>query len=68
MSTTTAAEEIARRVPPPGWAPQRPSAVLVLEDGTALAGSGLGAVGAVVGEVCFNTAMTGYQEILTDPS
>jgi carbamoyl-phosphate synthase small subunit len=40
----------------------------VLGDGTVIAGIGLGAEGAAVGEVCFNTAMTGYQEILTDPS
>jgi len=42
--------------------------VLVLADGTVLQGVGVGAVGEAVGEVCFNTAMTGYQEILTDPS
>ena len=42
--------------------------VLVLADGTVLSGVGVGAVGSAVGEVCFNTAMTGYQEILTDPS
>jgi carbamoyl-phosphate synthase small subunit len=42
--------------------------ILVLADGTVLQGSGCGATGAAVGEVCFNTAMTGYQEILTDPS
>ena len=45
-----------------------PRAALVLADGTALLGQGLGATGAVVGELVFNTAMTGYQEILTDPS
>ena len=43
-------------------------AALVLADGTAFLGQGLGAAGAVVGELVFNTAMTGYQEILTDPS
>src|SRR5918996_6300628 len=43
-------------------------AALVLADGTAFYGHGLGASGAVVGELVFNTAMTGYQEILTDPS
>ena len=43
-------------------------AVLVLEDGTVFSGRGLGAFGQAVGEVCFNTSMTGYQEILTDPS
>jgi carbamoyl-phosphate synthase small subunit len=42
--------------------------VLVLADGTVLQGIGVGAVGEALGEVCFNTAMTGYQEILTDPS
>ncbi len=42
--------------------------VLVLADGTILQGLGHGAVGEAVGEVCFNTAMTGYEEILTDPS
>ena len=42
--------------------------VLVLTDGTVLQGIGVGATGDAVGEVCFNTAMTGYQEILTDPS
>jgi carbamoyl-phosphate synthase small subunit len=42
--------------------------VLVLADGTVLQGVGVGAVGDALGEVCFNTAMTGYQEILTDPS
>src|SRR5262245_20334111 len=43
-------------------------AVLVLEDGTVLHGKGLGSFGQTLGEVCFNTSMTGYQEILTDPS
>ena len=42
--------------------------VLVLADGTVFQGIGVGAVGEAVGEVCFNTAMSGYQEILTDPS
>ncbi|HEX3666356.1 MAG TPA: glutamine-hydrolyzing carbamoyl-phosphate synthase small subunit [Rhizomicrobium sp.] len=46
----------------------RGSGVLVLADGTVFAGRGFGAAGHAVGEVCFNTAMTGYQEILTDPS
>jgi carbamoyl-phosphate synthase small subunit len=46
----------------------RATGVLVLADGTVLEGIGVGAVGSAVGEVCFNTAMTGYQEILTDPS
>jgi carbamoyl-phosphate synthase small subunit len=43
-------------------------AVLVLEDGTVFRGRGLGVFGQTLGEICFNTAMTGYQEILTDPS
>ena len=48
---------------PPGT-----TGILVLADGTVIAGLGCGAIGSRVGEVCFNTAMTGYQEILTDPS
>ena len=44
------------------------TARLALADGTVLRGVGFGAVGARAGELCFNTAMTGYQEILTDPS
>jgi carbamoyl-phosphate synthase small subunit len=51
-----------------GWAEPTPTALLVLADGTVLEGFGLGATGHAVGEVCFNTAMTGYEEILTDPS
>ncbi|MDO9127037.1 MAG: carbamoyl-phosphate synthase domain-containing protein, partial [Parvibaculum sp.] len=49
-------------------ATETPTALLVLKDGTVLPGRGVGAVGDAVGEVCFNTAITGYQEILTDPS
>ncbi len=48
--------------------PKGATGVLVLADGTAIWGKGFGAVGSAVGEVCFNTAMTGYQEVLTDPS
>src|SRR6187397_3151718 len=51
-----------------GWAEQTATALLVLADGTVVEGIGLGAAGHAVGEVCFNTAMTGYEEILTDPS
>ncbi len=51
-----------------GWAEPKPTALLALADGTVLEGIGLGATGSAVGEVCFNTAMTGYEEILTDPS
>jgi len=50
------------------WSEPPATALLVLADGTVLEGFGLGAAGHAVGEVCFNTAMTGYQEILTDPS
>ncbi|AFJ02373.1 Carbamoyl-phosphate synthase small chain [Methylophaga frappieri] len=46
----------------------RTAALLALEDGTVFHGESIGAVGQSVGEVVFNTAMTGYQEILTDPS
>jgi carbamoyl-phosphate synthase small subunit len=52
----------------PGWIEPKITALLVLADGTVLEGYGLGAPGQAVGEVCFNTAMTGYEEILTDPS
>ncbi len=50
-------------VVPPGV-----TAALVLADGTVFWGQGLGAAGETVGEVCFNTSITGYQEIMTDPS
>jgi carbamoyl-phosphate synthase small subunit len=53
---------------PKAWADAPLTGRLVLADGTVIAGQGLGATGSAVGEVCFNTAMTGYQEILTDPS
>ena len=48
--------------------PQRQPAIMVLRDGTVFRGSSIGVPGTAVGEVVFNTAMTGYQEILTDPS
>ena len=44
------------------------SAILVLEDGSVFRGTAIGADGSSAGEVVFNTAMTGYQEIITDPS
>jgi carbamoyl-phosphate synthase small subunit len=50
------------------WQPRKATALLVLADGTVIEGQGLGAIGHVAAEVCFNTALTGYQEILTDPS
>jgi len=52
----------------PLWDDPKATALLVLADGTVLEGLGFGATGHAVGEVCFNTAMTGYEEILTDPS
>lgn len=50
------------------WTQETPTAALVLADGTVIYGKGVGATGSVEAEVCFNTALTGYQEILTDPS
>ena len=52
----------------PRAASQKPTAILVLSDGSVFKGHGFGAAATNVGEVCFNTSMTGYQEILTDPS
>jgi carbamoyl-phosphate synthase small subunit len=49
-------------------APSRPTACLALADGTIFYGNGFGATGDTTAELCFNTAMTGYQEIMTDPS
>ncbi|MBB34365.1 MAG: carbamoyl phosphate synthase small subunit [Hirschia sp.] len=48
--------------------PTKPTGALALEDGTVFYGRGSGATGLAIGELCFNTAITGYQEILTDPS
>ncbi|MBX7515139.1 glutamine-hydrolyzing carbamoyl-phosphate synthase small subunit [Qipengyuania sp. GH38] len=48
--------------------PKSATGVLVFADGTCIWGKGFGASGSAVGEVCFNTAMTGYQEVMTDPS
>jgi len=52
----------------PAWTVHKTTAVLVLADGTVIEGQGAGAIGTAEAEVCFNTAITGYQEILTDPS
>jgi carbamoyl-phosphate synthase small subunit len=52
----------------PKPAPEGATGLLVLADGTVIRGKGFGAEGEAVGEICFNTAMTGYQEIMTDPS
>src|SRR5471030_359269 len=48
--------------------PSSLNAALLLADGTVFFGQGFGAHGSAFGEICFNTAMTGYQEVLTDPS
>jgi carbamoyl-phosphate synthase small subunit len=50
------------------WDVAKTTGLLVLADGTVIEGFGFGAEGEAVAEVCFNTAMTGYQEVLTDPS
>lgn len=52
----------------PAWTTEKPTAMIVLADGTTIEGKGCGATGIVQAEICFNTAITGYQEILTDPS
>ena len=48
--------------------PKMKQALIALEDGRTFHGEGFGAPGTTVGEICFNTSMTGYQEVLTDPS
>lgn len=63
--------EAARTYPAAASGVQQPAganAALVLEDGSVYWGRGAGATGVAIGEICFNTAMTGYQEVLTDPS
>ncbi|WP_296432106.1 MULTISPECIES: glutamine-hydrolyzing carbamoyl-phosphate synthase small subunit [unclassified Rhizobium] len=50
------------------WTTEKPTGVLVLADGTVIEGKGIGAIGKVQAEVVFNTALTGYEEIMTDPS
>lgn len=57
-----------KAAPAGDWAEPKATALIGLADGTVLEGFGIGAEGHAVGEVCFNTAMTGYEEILTDPS
>ena len=52
----------------PAWEIKPVTALLVLSDGTVIEGQGAGAEGIAEAEVCFNTSITGYQEILTDPS
>ncbi len=69
MDEAPSAAALSKRTGPGVVASGGPAdAALVLADGTAFLGRGLGAPGRAVGEVCFNTAITGYQEILTDPS
>ena len=53
-------------MPPSASRPLR--ALLALEDGRIFEGASFGATDSCVGEICFNTSMTGYQEVLTDPS
>jgi carbamoyl-phosphate synthase small subunit len=72
MSGATTSSQTARPVQgeagEAGWRRRRPTALLALANGEIVEGFGVGATGSAVGEVCFNTAMTGYEEILTDPS
>ena len=65
MADTLSKETAAKT---PGWETPASTAMLVLADGTVIEGKGAGAAGEAEAEVCFNTAITGYQEILTDPS
>ena len=62
----TAPSEQAQALAPDSHA--NPTAVIVLADGQIFYGHGFGAEGLAVAELCFNTAMAGYQEIMTDPS
>ena len=68
MPETTSTEPAAPHKSPENWEAVQQTAIVVLADGTVIKGIGAGLEGSAVGEVCFNTAMTGYQEILTDPS
>ncbi|MCV6599993.1 MAG: glutamine-hydrolyzing carbamoyl-phosphate synthase small subunit [Cohaesibacter sp.] len=68
-ATDTSQSSIAPApIAPAPWQDIKPTALLVLADGTIVEGQGIGTTGSAVAEVCFNTALTGYQEILTDPS
>ena len=55
-------------IPRPRQPPEGATGVMVFADGRTIWGRGFGAEGQAVGELCFNTAMTGYQEVMTDPS
>src|SRR5690348_5871423 len=68
MSETRTAPNVQPNGRAAGVAAGLSTGLLVLADGTVLPGQGIGATGDAVGEVCFNTSMTGYQEIMTDPS
>ena len=59
---------VAASKQPDPWIEPAVTACLALSDGTRITGTGIGATGKAVGEICFNTAITGYEEILTDPS
>jgi carbamoyl-phosphate synthase small subunit len=62
------ADAASSHAPRPAPQPEGATGVLVLADGYIAWGRGFGAIGDAVGELCFNTAMTGYQEVMTDPS
>jgi len=64
-ASPTTREAVTRH---PATRPDGATGALILADGTVLWGRGIGAAGRRVGEVCFNTSMTGYQEVMTDPS
>jgi carbamoyl-phosphate synthase small subunit len=65
---TTAVPQMPTEMTTPATPPEGSTAALILADGTVFWGRGIGAEGSAVGEICFNTSITGYQEILTDPS
>ena len=67
-ATTLPAPASASTTEPVSGSPAANEAVLVLADGTLLRGTAFGARGTAIGEVVFNTGMTGYQEVMTDPS
>jgi carbamoyl-phosphate synthase small subunit len=66
--TPPVTEQIMRRGDAGAGAPEGATAVMVLTDGSVFWGRGFGAHATTVAEICFNTSMTGYQEVLTDPS
>ena len=51
-----------------GWEPIKKTGVILFSDGSIKYGYGIGKIGVTYGEVCFNTSITGYQEIISDPS